>query len=139
MEYIVISIIVICVCAYICYPFFRVNKEDNLFTDENVLSTENIGNYKNYLEEQKLELYSAIKEIELDFDMGKLSEEDFKELRQSYIYEASKVIKKIEEHTEKGKRALNDNIEDEIKIARQHVKSVNDEIEEEIKRKRGNN
>lgn len=51
----------------------------------------------NDLIERKEGIYSAIKEIEFDYQMGKLSEEDFKALRQQYKDEAVNLLKKIEQ------------------------------------------
>ncbi|MFQ5751708.1 MAG: zinc ribbon domain-containing protein [bacterium] len=48
------------------------------------------------LVERKETIYAAIKDIEFDYQMGKLSEEDFKELRQQYKDEAIGLLKKID-------------------------------------------
>lgn len=48
------------------------------------------------LEEQKASVYSAIKDIEFDYRMGKLSKEDFEALRQQYKAEAVELLKKID-------------------------------------------
>ncbi len=48
------------------------------------------------LEERKKTIYSAIKDIEFDYQMGKISEEDFKELRQQYKDEAIGILKKLD-------------------------------------------
>lgn len=49
------------------------------------------------LEDRKEAIYEAIKDIEFDYQMGKLSEEDFAELRQQYKEEAIGLLKKIEQ------------------------------------------
>lgn len=51
----------------------------------------------NDLVERKENIYAAIKEIEFDYQMGKLSEEDFKALRQQYKDEAVNLLKKIDQ------------------------------------------
>jgi len=51
----------------------------------------------NDLEDQKHTLYTSIKEIEFDFKMGKLSEEDFEELRTTYKNDAVAVLKRIDQ------------------------------------------
>ncbi len=53
------------------------------------------------LAERKQNLYKAIKEIEFDFEMGKLSEADFQELRQQYKDEAVTVLKRLDQVTSK--------------------------------------
>lgn len=47
--------------------------------------------------ERKEAIYAAIKDIEFDYQMGKLSEEDFHALRQQYKDEAVGLLKKIEQ------------------------------------------
>jgi len=64
------------------------------------------GNHKaNDLVERKESIYSAIKEIEFDYQMGKLSEEDFKALRQQYKEEAVNLLKKIDQLQSKPGKA----------------------------------
>ena len=47
------------------------------------------------LVERKEAIYAAIKDIEFDFEMGKLSQEDFEQLRQQYKDEAVGLLKRI--------------------------------------------
>jgi hypothetical protein len=55
------------------------------------------------LVERKESLYAAIKEIEFDYQMGKLSEADFEELRQQYKDDAIGLLKKIDKSSSKVK------------------------------------
>lgn len=56
------------------------------------------SNHKaNDLIERKEAIYAAIKDIEFDYQMGKLSEEDFQALRQQYKEEAVGLLKKIDQ------------------------------------------
>ncbi len=48
------------------------------------------------LEDRKNSIYSAIKEIEFDYQMGKLSEEDYDELRQQYKNDAVGLMKQLD-------------------------------------------
>ncbi|MFQ5651874.1 MAG: zinc ribbon domain-containing protein [bacterium] len=57
------------------------------------------------LVDRKHALYAAIKDIEFDFQMGKLSEEDFQELRQQYKNQAVNILKKIDQRQRKKMRA----------------------------------
>lgn len=61
----------------------------------------------NDLVERKETIYAAIKDIEFDYEMGKLSEEDFKELRQKYKDDAVKLLKKIDQIESKRVKARN--------------------------------
>jgi hypothetical protein len=46
--------------------------------------------------DRKETVYAAIKEIEFDYQMGKLSEEDFQQLRQQYKDEAVAILKQLD-------------------------------------------
>ncbi len=60
-------------------------------------STDNLVNHRaNDLEDRKQTLYAAIKDIEFDFQMGKLSEDDFQTLRQQYKDEAVQVLREMD-------------------------------------------
>lgn len=136
MEYILITLIVISITIFICYPFFTKKNEDNLFEEDKKDYAEKTKSDLQLMEENKLELYSAIKEIEFDHGLGKLSDEDFKELRQSYIYEAAKVVRKIEKLSDKKALRLEDKIEQEISDAKKSPSPLDDDIEKEIKQHR---
>ncbi|MGH7494445.1 MAG: zinc ribbon domain-containing protein [bacterium] len=45
---------------------------------------------------RKAEVYAAIRDIELDYRMGKLSEEDYQSLRDQYKNEAIQIMKKLD-------------------------------------------
>lgn len=45
---------------------------------------------------RKAEIYAAIRDIELDYRMGKLSEEDYHALRDQYKNEAIQIMKKLD-------------------------------------------
>lgn len=61
---------------------------------------------------EKDEIYSAIKEMELDYKMGKLSEEDYLDLREKYRAKAVGSLKRMDELEEKG--GPSEDVEDEI-------------------------
>ncbi len=84
--------------------FFLLSVAVSLFVVYPIVKTKTGFSYKegsNHrardLEERKEAIYAAIKEIEFDYQMGKLSEEDFKELRQQYKEEAIGLLKKIDQ------------------------------------------
>lgn len=134
MEYILILIIVLCVSAYICYPFFIKSSNEVLFEEEKKDYSERKKSELEMLEDDKLELYSAIKEIDFDYEMGKLSDEDYKQLRQNYVYDAAQVLKQIEKYTNESDKSVVDELEQEMKMARHEVKTKEDELELEIKK-----
>jgi len=49
------------------------------------------------LEARKAEIYAAIKDIDFDFQMGKLSKEDYEQLRSQYKSEAVGLLKRIDQ------------------------------------------
>jgi len=136
MEYILITLIVLGITIFICYPFFTKTGSENLFEEDKKNYTEKRKSDLQLLEENKLELYSAIKEIEFDHGLGKLTDEDYKELRESYIYEAAKVVRKIEELSHKNHLSIEDKIEQEIRNSKNISSQIKDGIEEEIKKYR---
>lgn len=136
MEYILITLIVLGITIFICYPFFTKTGSENLFEEDKKNYTEKRKSDLQLLEENKLELYSAIKEIEFDHGLGKLTDEDYKELRESYIYEAAKVVRKIEELSHKNNLSIEDKIEQEIRNSKNSSSQIEDGIEEEIKKHR---
>lgn len=59
------------------------------------------------LEDRKQNIYATIKDIEFDYQMGKLSEEDFHALRQQYKDEAVQVLKELDKaEMKKGKKKV---------------------------------
>lgn len=136
MEYILITLIVLGITIFICYPFFTKTGSENLFEEDKKNYTEKRKSDLQLLEENKLELYSAIKEIEFDHGLGKLTDEDYKELRESYIYEAAKVVRKIEELSHKNNLSIEDKIEQEIRNSKSSSSQIEDGIEQEIKKHR---
>lgn len=141
MEYILIAVIVLAACVYVCYPFFARGVKQALFENYESGSNNRQKSELQLLEENKLELYGAIKEIDFDYGLGKLSEDDYKELRNHYLLQASEIIKKIEQASSgisKQTDALSadDELEAQIRSARRKVQNTEDELELEIKKHR---
>jgi len=49
------------------------------------------------LEDRKQQVYGNIADLEFDYAMGRLSEDDFKSIRQSFLREAGRVIRTLEQ------------------------------------------
>lgn len=81
---VVLSLIVI---AYIGYPFYQARQKKISFE---------LNHRAEELETRKSEIYAAIKDIEFDYQMGKLSEEDYRELRNQYRSQAVALLKEID-------------------------------------------
>ncbi len=87
LELIALSLAILA-AIYIGYPFFRSKNETMAFDVNHSIED---------LEAKKVEIYKAIKDIEFDYEMGKLSREDFEELRSQYKAEAVKILKQLDQ------------------------------------------
>jgi len=137
MEYFFIIPLIILVCIFVCYPFFTRNKDTSLYIEEEGLYTGDKDPSIRYLEYEKDHIYRAIKEIDFDYGLGKLSEDDYSDLRKQYIYQAVEIVNKIEGLALEKNDNPEDSIEKEILNARSSPGNVYDDIEEEIKSVRG--
>lgn len=79
--------------AFIALPFFR---RERFVAGEEPVS----GSARLALERQKFEAYAAIKEAELDYRMGKLSEADFGAQREKFASRALEAIAVLQERVE---------------------------------------
>lgn len=76
------------------------------------------------LKTEKEQIYLAIKELEFDYKMGKLSEEDYRNLNEKYMLKAAKILKMDEQMEEKGKsldKEIEKEIESEVLILRKKL------------------
>jgi len=135
----IIAIIVAAVAIYISLPFFRrtVDKElDNSEMLNNISEDPAVQKLKT-LENQKDTLYSAIKDIEFDFSLGKLSAEDFQELNTKYKIEAAGVLKEIDSLSANNEKEFLDSkdskIEQEI-LSYRKSRGPNVSLENELER-----
>ncbi len=110
-----ILIISIIISLYILYPMVKKFLMNNKIE---LNPSDSDPEHKNLLME-KDQLLDEIKDIDLDYGLEKLGENDYKELRQKYRLKAAQVIKKIENYEE-----LHD-----ISIDSVVSKKIDDEIE----------
>lgn len=110
-----ILIISILISLYILYPMVKKFLMDNKIEFN---PSDSDPEHKNLLGEKE-QLLNEIKDIDLDYGLEKLGENDYKELRQKYRLKAAQVIKKIENYEE-----LHD-----ISIDSVVSKKIDDEIE----------
>ncbi len=88
LNQIIFILLSLAVSAFIVYPLLTARVGSKREFDSNHRATD--------LEERKDNIYAAIKEIEFDFQMGKLSEDDFDELRQQYKNDAVQLLKEMD-------------------------------------------
>lgn len=137
MEYFFIILLIIIVCIFVCYPFFSRNETTGLYIEDSDQDNGNKDPSIKYLEYEKDHIYRAIKEIEFDYGLGKLSEDDYTNLRNQYIYQAAQIVNKIEGLYSENNVNAYKSIELEILKARSSSENIYDDIEEEIKQVRG--
>ena len=93
-----IKIVIIAVVGLlVTLPFFREKKKET----DNILH----GNEEDRLLSEKESLYSAIKELDFDHEMGKLSNEDYKQLKNEYTEKALTVLKALDKTDENSNEA----------------------------------
>lgn len=114
MIYIIASLLSLGVLGYILQPFYRSQKQSQFIpADEgNPVLVE--------LNKNKNELLAAIKEIDFEFQMGKIAMPDYEKLKAEYQNRALQVLKEIDELT--SARAPADDLENEIRRYRQKLK-----------------
>lgn len=138
MEIVTALIISGLTALFIALPFFIKSQKSASDFDEDIAEDPVLKRLK-ALHIQKDSLYSAIRDIDLDFGLGKLTQEDYDDLRRKYRLEAASVLKEIDSITNSsGAVDLDSEIEVEISKSRTgfHNKSLEDELEEEIKKAR---
>lgn len=81
--------------VFIGYPFYRGPSGSSFFTTNHRAEE---------LEAQKAEIYKAIKDIDFDFQMGKLSQEDYDELRGQYKSQAVAILREIDAASGRARR-----------------------------------
>lgn len=114
MELVLIGILSTLALAFVAYPLVS-PRRDVYFLQNMLGGTEQ--KKLNYLYAQRALVYENIKDLELEHEMGKLSEDDFHRLRESLLAEAQGVVKEIDDA--RVKREIDTLIEQE---AREHRK-----------------
>lgn len=93
-----VEIIGICLAIltglFVAYPLLQ-KRQPGISFDDNHRAAE--------LEARKAEIYAAIKDIDFDFQMGKLSREDYDQLRGQYKTEAVTLLKRVDQTRRKRK------------------------------------
>jgi hypothetical protein len=126
--------IVILTAVFITLPFFKKNAdvENPIEQISNPVENPSLKELKKLNSEKEL-LYTALNDIEFDYGLGKLSREDYDELKRDYKAKAVSVLKAIDEIS-KGVHSteLEDELEKEITAIRKSKLPEEKEIEEEI-------
>ena len=119
--FVLIFIISIVISLFIVYPVLRKYLWDNEIELKSPFAD---PNYTSLLREKDL-ILNEIKDIDLDYGLEKLNENDYKELRQIYRIKAADIIKKIDSYQKLSDNeidtVISSNIDKEIE-ARKAVK-----------------
>ena len=98
LEILIVLTIAIIVSVFISLPFFRKNEFDQPHSEEDSHQVqETMIKRLNVLNNEKESIYNALKDIEFDYEIGKLSKNDFEELSLSYKSKAISILKEIDE------------------------------------------
>ncbi len=84
----IVTLVLIALLAYVLYPIFK-GRDELLFT---AVNGKEIGS--------KQAIYGQIYELDFDYQMGKLTEEDYRTLRQQLVLEAAK---RLREEKQRGR------------------------------------
>ncbi|MCI0454957.1 MAG: zinc ribbon domain-containing protein [Candidatus Dadabacteria bacterium] len=125
-----ILVIAIAAAIFIALPFFKKGFEK---VSEETDNSNPVEHRLNRLNSEKESLYNAIKELDFDYNMGKLSKEDYGELDKKYKAQAIALLSEIDDIQSKThKLNLEQEIEKEIKAIRGSGSAYEEPIEREI-------
>lgn len=120
MEYIIIAVIIVAVIAFIAYPLFTKSRGQMI----------EASNPYDTIVSQRDSAYAALRDLDLDFQLGKLSESDYTSLRDKYKARAAVALQELDAaHAADAQAAL------EAQVAQIRQPAV-DDLEAEIARVR---
>lgn len=111
-----VLIIGIALFLYLCQPFLRRQTQS---VEAN--SSNQIFDRFSDLHEERERSYTALAELDFDYDCGKLSEQDYLKLRSDLLKETAVILAQLDqfsvserERQERRKRKMRDSVEEEI-------------------------
>jgi rubrerythrin len=130
LEKVLISVIAIGAALFVVLPFFKKRFERD---SQETGSQDPVEERLRRLNSEKESVYSALKEIDFDYNTGKLSKEDYDELEKKYKSQAVALLKEIDSIGGKSYiQDLDEEIEREIRAVRKTELTDGEEIEREI-------
>lgn len=88
-------VLAIATAMFIAYPLLQKQKSKASFA---------LNHRAQEMEARKNEIYAAIRDIDFDYQMGKLTKEDYETLRQQYKTEAIGMMKQIDQTASRSSR-----------------------------------
>lgn len=113
MPYIAIVIVAAAVVAFIARPLF--GRQRRLYHLEDTFDVGDTGQL-NLLTSRKARIEENMRELEFEFQMGKLSSEDYSALKNGYTSEMEAVAKSMEKF--QTRQEIGDLIENEVRSRR---------------------
>ncbi len=126
MELILAAIIVIGIIAFIAYPLFTASPEE--FAEE--------PNALDGLAAQRDSAYDAIRDLDFDFQLGKLSPSDHAALREKYTGRAATALQQIDALGGNGADAHIEEAVAQLRAAKHATPPADDALEREVARLR---
>ena len=93
MEYVAITILSVAAIVFALYPML--SRQRYLYEIEDVFTSGNVREL-NYLNNKKELVFSNLKELDFEYEMGKLAEDDYNRLRNDYLHEAEETVQAID-------------------------------------------
>jgi hypothetical protein len=126
LEFILAAIIVLGILAFIAYPLFSAARED---------MTETSGALDGLLSQRDAE-YDALRDLDFDFQMGKLSLSDYTSLREKYMARAAVALQQIDAIGSNGDGARIEEQVAQLRSTKRAAPPTDDAIEREVARLR---
>lgn len=114
-----VLIIGIALFLYLCQPFLRRRTQSFEANSSNQINQ--VFDRFSDLHEERERSYTALAELDFDYDCGKLSEQDYLKLRSDLLKETAVILAQLDqlsvserERQERRKRKMRDSVEEEI-------------------------
>ena len=117
MMYVVAAIVAVAAFALVAYPLFQRKEEPELALQPLDIEVDD-------LHSRREAVYSAIKELDFEYQLGNLSQDDYQDLRNQYRQKAASVLKEMDELTQvtpqspDGRPTREDEIEEGVRSLR---------------------
>lgn len=122
MEFVLAAIIVIGIIAFIAYPLFTTPRAETAETPDAL----------DGLVAQRDAAYDAIRDLDFDFQLGKLSQSDYAALREKYKTRAALALQQIDALGGNGAGKQIEKQVAQLRAAKHAAPPADDEIEREI-------
>lgn len=114
MTILIVSILGLAALAFVAQPLF--NPRRYVYYFDELLGGGKTQKQLTYLQSRKALVYDNIKDLEMEYQMGKLAQADFERLRAGLLLEAEQVVKQIDEA--QVKRDIDELIEKDVRSHR---------------------